>query len=130
MNSHSSMNENFELKKPVHTIPENYFEKLQEKLNTIPERHARQVKVIRFRAWAWSSVAAVFIFGSMLLRNFEKVENTIPYSDQHLEMMAAQLDAEQIYEYYDQIVVEEFNDSEALELMLESGIEEEDFIYY
>jgi hypothetical protein len=130
MDSHSSMNAQFEIKKPIHTTPEGYFEKLQARLNEIPGRHAKQVQVIRFRAWTWSSVAAVFIFGSILFWNFEKTSNEIPYSDKHLEMMAAQMDAEQIYEYYGQMLSNEYSDYEALELMLDSGIEEVDFINY
>jgi hypothetical protein len=126
MNSQSSMNEKIELKRPVLKVPDGYFEKLNEKLLEIPDKYPTQVKVIRFRPWAWSSVAAVIIFGTLLIPSFEKQETELIMSDQQLEMMALQMTDYLIYEYYSELVPGESSSIEALEFLIESGIDEED----
>jgi hypothetical protein len=130
MNSQSSMNEKFELKRPTQKTPEGYFEKLNEKLYEIPGKYPAQVKVIRFRPWAWSSVAAVFLFGSLLLPSFEKQKTEQLLTDHQLEMMALQMSDYLIYEYYSELVPSESSSTEALELLIESGIDEDDFYNY
>lgn len=130
MNSHSSMNEKFEMKRPVQKVPDGYFEKLNEKLLEIPGKYPTQVNVIRFRPWAWSSVAAVFLIGVLLIPSFEKRETEPMLTDRQLEMMAMQMSDYMIYEYYSEIAPSESNSTEALELLIESGIDEEDFYNY
>jgi hypothetical protein len=44
--------------------------------------------------------------------------------------MAAQLSEQQIFEYYEQIVSSDFHSIDAWESLHESGISEEDLLYY
>lgn len=130
MNSQNSMKDKIELERPAQKTPEGYFKKLNEKLNEIPGKYPTHVKVIRFRPWAWSSVAAVFLFGSLLMPSFEKPETQQLLTDQQLEVMAMQMSDYQIYEYYSELAPSESSSTEALELLIESGIDEDDFYNY